>query len=239
MRAKVSTRSLALAALLTTLPLALGCREPKVSLGTGTREYVASDYPQVLKHWTRAENLVAIGELNDLLSVTATFESWDFRWAYVVRYAQDYRLTVEQRRTLLERTLNETQTRHQFFVALYGNNRRWDDLTRPNSAWIVRLIDDEGNETAPSTIELIVKPGALERTYFPYTTVWRQAFRIQFPTVTAEGRQTIASDAKWFGLRFAGAEGNQELHWDLESAEGKRAAFGYPAPRSPAAEQLE
>jgi hypothetical protein len=205
---------------------ALACGYPKVSMKAGTREYVASDYAQVRERWTRAERLIEVSELNDLLSVTATFESWDFRWAYVIRYAQDYRLTVEQRRTLLEKTLNETRMRHQFYVALYGNNRRWTDLTRPNSAWIVRLIDDQGNETAPSTIELIVKPGALEQTYFPYTTVWRQAFRLQFPTVTADGRQTIAPDAKWFGLRFAGAEGNQELHWDLETNEAKKSAFG-------------
>jgi hypothetical protein len=211
------------------------CGEPKVSLSAGTREYVASDYPDVREHWTRSQNLVAVAELDDLLSVTATYESYDFRWAYVIRYAQDYRLTVEQRRILLDRTLGETKTRHQFFVALYGNNRRWTDLTRPNSAWIVRLIDDQGDETAPATIELIVKPGALERTYFPYTTVWRQAFRVQFPTVTADGRQTIAPDAKWFGLRFAGAEGNQELHWDLEHAETKRSAFG----PSRSAEQLQ
>jgi hypothetical protein len=219
MRSALLTCALALSSLL------VACGEPKVSMGAGTREYVASDYPLILKHWTRTENLVAVAELDDLLSVTATFESWDFRWAYVIRYAQDYRLTMEQRRMLLERTLNETKTRHQFFVALYGNNRRWTDLTRPNSAWIVRLIDDQGNETAPSTIELIVKPGALERTYFPYTTVWRQAFRVQFPTVTGAGRQTIAPDAKWFGLRFAGAEGNQELHWDVEPGEAKRSAI--------------
>lgn len=216
----------ALVMLVPLLALLPACSEQAVSLTTGVREYVASDYPQVLKRWTRSENLVAIGELNDLLTVTATFESWDFRWSYVIRYATDYRLTVEQRRTLLERTLSETRTRHQFFVALYGSQWRWTDLTRPDSAWIVRLIDEKGNETAPSAIELIPRPGALERTYFPYDTVWRQAFRVQFPTTTAPGRPTIAGDAKWFGLRFAGAEGNQELHWDIESSDAKKTAFG-------------
>src|SRR6476659_3305219 len=158
----------ALGAVATAL-LTTACSEPKVSLGNGPREYVATDYPEVLKKWTRSASLIAVSELDDLLTVTATFESWDFRWAYVVRYAQDYRLTVEQRRTLLERTLREAAEGHQFYVALYGSNRRWTDLTKPNSAWIVRLIDDRGDETAPVTIEAIVKPGALERTYFPYT----------------------------------------------------------------------
>ena len=203
-----------------------GCTDPRVSLATGPREYVGSDYPQVLGRWTRSESLIAVSELDDLLTVTATYESWDFRWAYVVKYAQDYRLTVDQRRLLLEKTLAAAQEGHRFYLALYGTNRRWTDLTKPTSSWIVRLIDDQGDETAPAQIELITKPGPLERTYFPYTTPWRQAFRIQFPLTAADGRPTIANDAKWFGLRFAGAQGNRELRWELEAGEMKRVARG-------------
>jgi hypothetical protein len=203
------------------------CSDPKVSLRTGPREFVASQYNQILQRWTRSKSLLTLAELDDLLTVTATYESWEFRWAYVVRYAQDFRLTVEQRRVLLEKTLAQTQEHHNFYVALYGANRRWTDLSRPNSAWIVRLIDSDGNETAPTTIEIIPKPGAIERTYFPYTSVWRQAFRIQFPRTASDGRPTIAPDASWIGLRFAGAEGNEELHWDIDrSRTGPTASTG-------------
>jgi hypothetical protein len=80
----------------------------------------------------------------------------------------------------------------------------------------VRLIDDQGNETAPSEIEPIPKPGALERQYFPYTTGFRNVFRISFPRSTPDGRTTISGNARWFGLRFAGAEGNQELRWEVD-----------------------
>lgn len=209
-----------------------GCRQPKVSLGKGPREYTDSDYAQVLERWTRSEDLISVSELDNLLTVTATFESWDFRWAYVVKYASDYRLTVEQRRALLERTLAESQDSHRFYVALYGTKVRWADLTRPSSAWIVRLIDDEGNETAPTSIELVSRPGPLEIRYFPYSTVWRHVFHIKFPTTTADGRATISSSAKWFGLRFAGAEGNEELRWEIgEGAEKRAMAFGPQAKR--------
>jgi hypothetical protein len=212
-------RGVVLALVLTSAAGLAGCAEERVSMGGGPREYVASDYDQVLRRWTRDQSLIDVTELEDFLTVTATFESWDFRWAYVVRYAQDYRLTVEQRRELLAKTLRESQQSHQFYVALYGANWRWVDLTRPNTAWIVRLIDSAGNETAPVEIEHIVKPGALERTYFPYTTVYRQVFRIRFPRATPDGLPTIAPTAKWLGLRFAGAQGNEELHWDLQSAD--------------------
>lgn len=194
----------------------LACATQKVSLDKGPREYVASDYTQVLKRWTRDATLIAFSDLDAKLTVTATFESWDFRWAYVIRYAADYRLTIEQRRELLESATRETTLSHDFYVALYGSRRRWTDLSRPKeSAWIVRLIDDVGDETAPQKIELVDKPGAIEQRYFPYTTVWRQVFRIKFPRTTADGRETIARGARWFGLRFAGAEGNTELKWEL------------------------
>lgn len=209
------------------LSLGTGCVTPQVSLAEGPREYVATDYESVLRKWTRTEDLFAVSELENYLTATATFESWDFRWAYVVRYVQDYRLTIEQRKKLLERTLEETRQRHQFFVALYGGDRRFNDLTKPNSAWIVRLIDDTGNETAPEEIMAITKPNALERTYFPYNTVHRMAFRIRFPRATADGRRTISPQAKWFGIRFAGAQGNSELVWTIE---------GMGDPTNPAAE---
>jgi hypothetical protein len=197
-----------------------GCAEPKVSLATGPREYVQSDYTEVLKRWTRNESLIVFSELADELNITATYESWDFRWAYVIRYAADYRLTIDQRRDLMDHTLHETADDHEFYVALYGTNWRWIDLSRPTSAWIVRLIDDQGSETVPAKIESIPKPGPLEFRYFPYTTVWRRVFRIRFPRQTGDGRPTIANNARWFGLRFAGAQGAEELRWEIERPDG-------------------
>jgi len=206
--------------------LLAACTSTRVSMNGGPREYVPSDYDTVLSRWTRTEQLITLSELDDMLTATATFESWDFRWAYVVRYSADYRLTVEQRRELLQRTLADTQVKYEFYVALYGAKWNWDDLTRGTSAWIVRLIDEKGNETAPARLEL-VKPGPLEYRYFPYTSPYRHCFRVDFPRVGANGKPTIADDAKWFGLRFAGAQGNEELRWEVDT-EAKKAALAAP-----------
>jgi hypothetical protein len=70
----------------------------------------------------------------------------------------------------------------------------------------------------------IKRPNALERTYFPYNTTFRQAFRIRFPKANADGRPTISPKAKWFGIRFAGVQGNSELIWKLD--DGKATAPG-------------
>lgn len=201
-----------------------GCATTTVSLAEGPREYVATDYDSVLDRWTRTERLFALSELETYLTATATFESWDFRWAYVIRYVEDYRLTIDQRKKLLEKALDETRTKHEFFVATYGSERRYNDLTKADSAWIVRLIDDTGNETAPQEIVAIKKPNALERSYFPYNTTFRQAFHIRFPRTAGDGRPTISPQAKWFGLRFAGAQGNSELVWRVD----EKGAAGRP-----------
>ena len=195
--------------------LGVGCTQPSVRLAEGPREYAPTDYESVLERWTRSDDLIVMTELDNVLTVTATYESWDFRWAYVVRYADDYRLTVDQRRALLERSLAETRETHTFYVALFAQHPKWSDLEAENPAWIVRLIDDQGSETAPAEIQKIKRPGAIERTYFPYTTPWRAAYRIQFPRTRTDGRPTIAGNARWIGLRFAGAQGNQALVWEL------------------------
>jgi len=213
-----SVRPMGSSASLVTLVFVLGaagCRTETVQLGEGPREYVATDYDAVLRHWTRSTQLTSLEAMDNVLTVTATYESWDFRWAYAIRYGEDYRLTVDQRHALLERSLAETKDRHQFYLALYAQKHRWNDLTAAQPAWIVRLVDDEGTETAPSEISTIKKPGAIELTYFPYTSPLRSAFRITFPRVRADGRPTIPPDAHWFGLRFAGPQGNKEIVWQL------------------------
>ncbi len=210
------------------LGLAAGCATPRVTLNEGAREYVATDYPSVLKSWTRSKQFTSVNVMDNVLSVSATYESWDFRWAYVVRYAEDYRLTIDQRHSLLERSLAETHDGHQFYVALYAQRHKWNDLTAAEPAWIVRLVDDEGTETAPADIQVIKKPGAIELTYFPYTTPWRSAFRVTFPRVRADGTSTISPAARWFALRFAGAQGYEELIWELDNKRAARLAPGSP-----------
>lgn len=206
--------------------LIIACSAPKVQLSEGPREYVGSDYEAVLDRWTRSAQLTQVQVMDNVLTATATYESWDFRWAYVVRYAEDYRLTVNQRQVLLERALSQTREVHQFYLALYAQHYEWNDLKAEDPAWIVRLIDDEGTETAPSEIKAIRKPGAIEFTYFPYTNPWRSSYRISFPKIGSHGRPTIASNARWFGLRFAGAQGNEELIWEVGPEGARHVARG-------------
>lgn len=208
---------------------ALGCRSTGVSLEHGYRAYTAEDYSEVLKRWTRKTQTFSLQQTDELLTVEATFHSWDFRWAYAERYASDYQLGDAEREALRDKLLHETDEAHEFYLTVYGTSVRWADLSRPTTAWIVRLVDETGATTSPSDIAPIRKPGALERRYYPYTTPFRNVFRIRFPRVANDGRTpSIAPDAKWMALRFSGPQGRSELRWELRptSPQGSPAAAG-------------
>lgn len=210
MRLRFAIVSFALAAVL------VGCGGGSVSLRPEPRAFTPKDYEDVYDAWTRGEDEFAFGELSDVLHVTATFESWEFRWAYVVRYSEDYALDTESRTAMLRATLADAQEHHRFFVTLAGPRYRESDLTGELSAWRVLLIDHEGRQTVPLTIEKIERPDAAARTYFPSINPFRQAFRIVFPTQRPDGTPTIAPGATHVILRFTGAHGTVDLRWELE-----------------------
>ena len=151
MRAALLTVSLAAAT-------AFGCAPPRVSLHEGPRAYTAESYRAVLSRWTRTGNAYSLQDLDDHLAVTATYESWDFRWAYVVRYAADFRLPTVERSRLLEASLATGRREHEFYVALASDNVRWGQLTHPTSAWRVLMVNDRRVEVAPSSIDPIDRP---------------------------------------------------------------------------------
>lgn len=194
-----------------------GCSKPgAVSLAEGPRDYDAGDYKPALSKWTRKTELLSVDEMDNVLSVTSTFESWDFRWAYSERYARDYRLGGPKKESFRRRSLEESKKYHQFYVALYAQHPKWADLEAEEPAWIVRLVDSSGTETYPIKLDKVRRPTARELTYYPYTNSFRTVYRLSFPRTTESGTPTIARDAEWFALRFAGAQGQADVTWDVE-----------------------
>lgn len=202
--------------LLLTGPTLVACEKPgAVRLVEGPRDYTARDYENTLDRWTREAELISVDEMDTVLSVISTFQSWDFRWAYTERYARDYRLTSSEKKQFLDRSLAESKEFHQFYVALYAQHPKWGELNVDEPAWIVRLIDSTGSETEPTEVHRVKKPSAMEQTYYPYTTSFRSVYRISFP-VRVDGRASLDEGAQWFGLRFAGAQGTTQVTWALQ-----------------------
>ncbi len=219
-------RALSAIALVSLLALAFaGCGAGSVPIHQGTRSFTASDYGGIYERWTRNGDEFDFGRLAEILHVTATFESWEFRWAYVVRYAQDHSLTTEERTRTLEQSLGDARVRHRFFVTVGVPIFREGDITGGVSDIRVVLVDPEGRQTAPAEILQIHRPSTDQRIYFPSINRQRHTFRVAFPAVADDGTPTIPADAAFVVLRFASALGTVDLRWDLDHTEP-----GTPAP---------
>ena len=199
---------------------ASGCKQHKISLQPGARTFTPESYIGVWEAWTREKESFSWKELAHEIHVGATFESWEFRWAYVVRYAYDYSLKPEARDEMLDASLASSRQEHRFFVTLSGMDFRESNLAGKTSAWRVLLIDPAGNQTVPVLMERVKRPTAVDRVYFPQVSPYRQTFRLTFPAVEADGRKTIPDGAKFMVLRFTGARGRADLQWDLQPSQG-------------------
>jgi len=199
---------------------ASGCRQHKISMQPGPRTFTPESYVSIWDAWTREKESFSWKELAHEIHVAATFESWEFRWAYVVRYAYDYSLKPEARDEMLDASLASSRQEHRFFVALSGMDFKESNLAGKTSAWRVLLIDPEGNQTVPFLMERVRRPTAVDRVYFPQVNPYRQTFRLTFPAVDADGRKTIPDGTEFMVLRFTGARGRADLRWDLRPSEG-------------------
>jgi hypothetical protein len=211
---------IACALVLVTAALVAACGSSRVPLQQSTRSFTASDYGDVYGRWTRSADEFEFGRLSEILHVTSTFEGWEFRWAYVVRYAADHSMTTEERTRLLEESLADARERHRFFVTLAGAHWREGDLTGGQSDWRVLLVDPSGRQVEPVELTRIGRPSADQRTYFPSINRQRHTYRIAFPTVHADGSPSIPADAEHVVLRFAGSAGTVDLKWELERPAG-------------------
>jgi len=193
-----------------------GCGASALELERRARAFTPRDYERVYREWTRSTEAYSIERFTDVLRATATWQGWEFRWAYVVRYAKDYSLSTERRQELLRETLADAAVNHRFFITMAGSRVRETDLTSSQSAWRLLLISSDGRSVSPSGIEKLNRPGAVERAYFPSVSPWRLAFRVAFPTVADDGAPLFGEGADRATLRFTGALGTVDLDWELE-----------------------
>lgn len=202
--------------------LVTACAEPVVSLRPEARTYTPQDYGRVYERWTRSANEFNFGELRTVLHVTATFESRDFRWAYVVRYSDDFSLPPDARTSLLAASLQDSEKHHRFFVTLGDGRPRDVDLDDANGAWRVILMDDRGRQTRPVEVDRLHRANAAERNYFPTISSFRRAFRLVFPVTHDDGSPTLPSESLFCVLRFTGPAGQVDLKWDFDEGRPRK-----------------
>ncbi len=210
MRARLAASLVATAAAL------MGCGPLPVSLSDAARSFGSRDYERVFERWTRDKQIYNMDSLENSLTVSATYKSWEFRQAYVERVADDYEYSAADRDALLAAERAAWESGNEFVVATTATRDRWADLGAAESPWAIYLENDEGVRVGPTQIERVSKPTPMMTAYFSYITVYRKVFVLRFPRTDPGGQAVVVPGIRSFSLVFTGALGHAALVWKVQ-----------------------
>jgi hypothetical protein len=200
-------------AVLAACALSGGCAADKqisVDFSDTPRDYASKDYERVYDRWTRHEQVFQDADV--ALEVWATFKSWDFREAYIERYAQIYTLSDADQKTLRDSQRKILGEAYEFHVTAQASNYKWNDLEKPTSPWRVALIDALGHELTPEYVKLEKLPDAYEGAFFPKRTPFTKTYAIRF-AVPSDGEAFAGMKSGAITLRLASPIGRVEVEW--------------------------
>jgi len=183
----------------------------RVDFSETSRNYVATDYGEVYERWTRHD--FAMHDVEKALEVWVTFKSWDFREAYVERYASIYSLPDADRATLRNAQREALHGAYEFNFTSQSANYKWNDLEKASSPWRVTLLDALGHELPPEAAKIKVEkwPDAFEREFYPAKTPFSKTYTIRF--VPPANTDFIGIKSGAIVLRIASPLGRIELTW--------------------------
>ncbi|HVZ88161.1 MAG TPA: hypothetical protein VHG72_14405 [Polyangia bacterium] len=184
-------------------------KQIRVDFSETPRDYLAGDYQGVYTRWTRHD--YAQHEVDKALEVWATFKSWDFREAYIERYASIYGLSDAKRNDLRQAQRDAYQAAYEFHVTAQSADWNWNDLDKSSTAWRVTLIDAVGHELPSERVVQEKLPDAYEREFFPDKTPFTKTYRIRFLIPPAGDFAGPRSGA--LTLRFSSPIGRIDLLW--------------------------
>jgi hypothetical protein len=193
--------------------VAVGCatqKQVRVDFSETPRDYLPNDYRGVYQRWTRHD--YAQHEVDKAIEVWATFKSWDFREAYIERYASVYSLSDADRATLRQAQRDAYHQAYEFHVIAQSADYTWNDLDKASSAWRVSLVDALGHEIPSDRVHVEKLPDAYESDFFPAKTPFSKTYSIRF-TLPAADAEFSGVKSGSITLRIASPIGRVELLW--------------------------
>jgi hypothetical protein len=170
-------------------------------------------YVKVLDQWTRTsrdyDNM-----LDTVMLVTATYESKAFRKVFLAEKIRAEAIPEKEAERLIRENEDRMETQAVFFVSFFTEKYRWNKLEEQDPTWRLWLIDANGKQVAPLTIERHRKVNMATTKYFPYYDQWSYYYRVTFPRTTA-GNEPLVLDKGNVTLLIAGIFGQKKLEWKI------------------------
>ncbi len=175
------------------------------------RDYLPSDYPSVYERWTR-HDYAELDHVDKALEVWATFKSWDFREAYVEKYASIYSLPDAERTKIRQGERDAYHAVYEFHLIAQSANWDWNDLEKATTPWRLTLVDALGHELPSERVRVQKLPDAYEREFFPARGPFTKTYSVRF-NIPAPGGDFVGVKSGSLTLRIASPIGRIDLTW--------------------------
>ena len=120
-----------------------------VDFSQANHNYRSQDYEKVFTNWSRHAKAVEVSP-GTVIETWAIYKSWDFRQAYIERYAKIYSLSDTEKAALYHTQREAERQTYEFHVAVQMTNYKWNDLDKDTSPWRISLVDGTGAEMHPA-----------------------------------------------------------------------------------------
>ena len=192
------------------------CGKFKRFVKTAKSSYHTEHYEDVCDKWSR-EARVHHGFEAEYI-VVGTYKSKAFRRAYVDEYAEAYKLNPEEKGQLLKDQFREADVHHEFQLALFVPEKKWEEIDKPESMWKLYLSNDSGDRVEPSEIQRVKQRDADTYHFFSYVTPWKTVYVVRFPyTVVGTNSPLVDEKTKSLTLVITSVLGTAQMEWDLET----------------------
>lgn len=183
---------------------------PSVDFSDTVKHYRSEDYQPIHDTWTRHAALVQ--DVGTVMEIWATFKSWEFRQAYIARYAKAYDLPEGERETLAKGQLDASRSVYEIHLVAQSTSDKWNDLERRNSPWRITLLDGTGAELPPASIKVEKFPEIYESEFFPDRTPFSKTYTVRF--LHPEGDAFVGPVSGRLILRLDSPAGKVEVVWE-------------------------
>jgi len=202
--------------LVAVMSLALvNCSSMSRFVASSKNPYRTKAYKEICDQWSREARIHQGLEVE--LIVSATFKSKAFRRAYTDEYGKVYRLTLEEAEQFGKDQLQQADQTHEFVLASFVPEKKWDEFDKPQSMWKLYLINDRDERVEPLEVQKYKEQDATVSYFFPYVTPWKSVYVVRFPLRVPETDRPLAGEnTKGIKLVITSVLGTAEMDWTLE-----------------------
>jgi hypothetical protein len=128
-----------------------------------------------------------------------------------------YELARDEAVRITQADSNLSRDVHEFVLATYVPEKRWDEFDKARSMWKLYLVNDNGERVTPVKIRRLKSGDAIAIHFYPYITPWKTVYEVTFPaTVKTTKTPVIKKNTASITFVITSVLGTTEMVWDLK-----------------------